>query len=294
MYIGSSNSISNRILKHFSGSPSLTIQKAILKYGPKSFDVYILEYLVSFERSYLYSREQFFLTLLGPAYNLNKILYLSSAPLSPKKVTPVDLFFNGILFFRAATLSEAALILNTSFFTLKKYYKSGTLLAGYITLKAVDLSINFVNPILTLEDLKAIRDTFSVNLKVSTHKTRGTKVYLYDLAGKLVNEFPSLTNLAIYLIVSRETLSQALNKGFIIKRAYVISKNASFPDVNSNSGTKTPKSCIICDLNGSFVHETTSIKGAAKWIGVVEGTVRERLNTGQHIIHKDLVYTKSF
>jgi group I intron endonuclease len=79
-YIGSSKNLYNRFLDYFNPkflqrksleSKSL-IYKALLNYGHESFDLEILEHCN--EKSKLRSREQYYMSLLNPEYNLRKAM----------------------------------------------------------------------------------------------------------------------------------------------------------------------------------------------------------------------------
>jgi group I intron endonuclease len=76
MYVGSSTSLSRRILFYYSLSSlkikvkgSIIIQRALLKYGYSNFSIDILEYC---EPNELISREQYYINLLNPKYNILK------------------------------------------------------------------------------------------------------------------------------------------------------------------------------------------------------------------------------
>src|ERR1700722_5372214 len=75
-YIGSSASLGNTILFYYYLSSlkrkvkgSIIIYRALLKYGYKNFSLDILEYC---EPNALFSREQYYIDLLKPEYNILK------------------------------------------------------------------------------------------------------------------------------------------------------------------------------------------------------------------------------
>ena len=76
IYIGSSKYLNKRFSKYFNLSyistvkNDLTISRALIKYGYSNFTIEILEYC---EVSDLLKREQFYLDLLKPIYNIAKI-----------------------------------------------------------------------------------------------------------------------------------------------------------------------------------------------------------------------------
>src|ERR1700728_3400298 len=77
-YVGSSVSLSNRFrfyysvssLKRVVSKESSAIYSAILKYGYKNFSLNILEYC---EKNVLIEREQYYINILKPKYNILKI-----------------------------------------------------------------------------------------------------------------------------------------------------------------------------------------------------------------------------
>jgi group I intron endonuclease len=78
-YIGSAKDLSNRLARYFRPSElvrvkSSLIHRALLSYGHNSFSVYILETCYSNE---LIIREQYYLDLLLPIYNVLKLAYSS-------------------------------------------------------------------------------------------------------------------------------------------------------------------------------------------------------------------------
>jgi group I intron endonuclease len=75
IYIGQSKDLSNRFknylnLSYLKSQPSLTINRALVKYGYSNFSLTILEYC---EISELLTREQFYFDKLKPQYNILKI-----------------------------------------------------------------------------------------------------------------------------------------------------------------------------------------------------------------------------
>jgi len=75
IYIGQSSDLSNRFKNYFNISyinskASLTINKALIKYGYSNFSLSILEYC---DKSDLRTREQFYFDKLDPEYNILKI-----------------------------------------------------------------------------------------------------------------------------------------------------------------------------------------------------------------------------
>jgi hypothetical protein len=76
-YIGYSTSLSNRFSNYYYLSSltlqvkgSIIISRALLKYGYKNFSLDIIEYC---ERDVLMKREQYYIKILNPEYNILKV-----------------------------------------------------------------------------------------------------------------------------------------------------------------------------------------------------------------------------
>ena len=82
-YIGSSKNLSNRFRQYFNLSyisqakNKLSISRALIKYGYNNFKLEILEYCEN-SKSTLLNREQHYMDLLNPIYNIDKIAGSSS------------------------------------------------------------------------------------------------------------------------------------------------------------------------------------------------------------------------
>jgi group I intron endonuclease len=77
-YIGSSIDLSNNLIRYYSLSSkinvkgSIIIYRALLKYGYSNFSLEILEYC---DINILREKEQYYIDLLRPEYNINKKYY---------------------------------------------------------------------------------------------------------------------------------------------------------------------------------------------------------------------------
>lgn len=73
LYVGSSIELSNRFTRYFNRSylksKNYVISKALLKYGYEKFSLEILEYC---DASIVLKREQYYLDLFNPIYNIAK------------------------------------------------------------------------------------------------------------------------------------------------------------------------------------------------------------------------------
>ena len=69
-YIGSSINIEKRCKTHLQGKGSIVVKSAVKKYGEKNFELIVLE---KCSKNVLIEREQYFMDILQPEYNLSKI-----------------------------------------------------------------------------------------------------------------------------------------------------------------------------------------------------------------------------
>jgi len=76
IYVGSSSNLSSRFASYFRRTltrTDLVIIRAIIKHGLDNFTLDVLEYTGSENNSFILAREQYYLDLLKPAYNMLKI-----------------------------------------------------------------------------------------------------------------------------------------------------------------------------------------------------------------------------
>jgi hypothetical protein len=144
-YIGSSKSLYNRFTKYYSwnnlNKSSRLIDKNIVKYGYLKFKLEILEYC---EPNLLLEREQFYIDLLNPKYNVYKTAgsplgykhtlktkklisnSLKNRLTNPLRIKVIDIETNTIKLFRS--ILEAANYLKVSERTLGRYKSNNKLL----------------------------------------------------------------------------------------------------------------------------------------------------------------------
>lgn len=198
-YVGSAISLSNRFTIYYSlgalkskiNKGSSAIYSALLKYGYSNFSLDILEYC---ESNVLISREQHFIDLFKPEYNILKIAG-SKLGFKHPETTKAQMRINnkGV---------------NNPFFgkrhTLDSRIKIGESLKSSVT-------INIMPKMITPE----------TRLKLST-RTRGVSIKVFDLKDNLVKEFPTITSAAKHFNVSNRTVGRYMDKdlsycGFIFK-----------------------------------------------------------------------------
>ena len=78
LYVGSSQDLARRLKQYYNFNfltkySNMNINKALLKYGYSSFSLYILEYCDGSTKENIIKREQYYIDLLKPEYNILKI-----------------------------------------------------------------------------------------------------------------------------------------------------------------------------------------------------------------------------
>lgn len=193
-YVGSSITLSKRFSIYYSlnsmkrkvNKESSAIYSAILKYGHSNFSLDILEYC---ESEVLISREQYYIDVLKPEYNILKIAG-SKLGFKHSEVTRVQMSINNTG-------------INHPFYG--KHHTQETREKIGKSLKSV-IRINSSSRFVSSE----------TRLKLSL-RTKGVKVKVFNLSNKLVNEFPTITSAAKYFGVSNRTINRILDKNIPYK-----------------------------------------------------------------------------
>jgi group I intron endonuclease len=165
---------------------SSAIYSALLKYGYNNFSLDILEYC---EPSVLINREQYYIDLLKPQYNILKI---AENRLGSKH--------------SEATIAQMSLNntgINHPFFG-KRHTDESRKTIGQ-SLKAI---------VRSKDKPKII--TVETRLKLSL-RSHGVCIKIFDESNNLVNEFPSITSAAKYFNISNRTVGRYLDKNTLYK-----------------------------------------------------------------------------
>ena len=195
-YVGSSINLSQRFTQYYSSThlrkkQSSIIYRSILKYGYIKFSLDILEYC---ESSLCLSREQYYLDILKPEYNILKI---AGSNLGSKQ-------------------SEATKI-------KKSYSKKGILNPFYgkthtdETRKKMQFSQKSLIRVNNKPRVVTIKTKFKMSLKC-----KGVSVKVFDKSNNSIKEFPTITTVAKYFGISIRTVGRYLDKnksynGFLFK-----------------------------------------------------------------------------
>ena len=224
-YIGSSINLSNRLRKYYSLNylnnklkiDNSRIYRAILKYGCNNFDLEILEYC---SKKSTISREQYYIDLFKPAYN---ILEKAGSCLGFKHSTKTLLKFKN----RDLGTGHVVSITNKENGSTKEYISiraaarsvsvSHTTLLNYININKPLKDIYLVTNI--PKSVKSNKLDLSYNVK---HKT----IKVFDSSNNFINDFSSIRSVAKYIgvdndiIISSSTISSYIKSGKLYKNKY--------------------------------------------------------------------------
>lgn len=235
-YIGSSVNLSRRFYEYYNLShlekSKMVISKALLKYGYASFSLEILEYC---DRSILLKREQFYIDLLSPEYNINpkaaSRLGTSHTPETRKKMSDAKKGSNHPLYGKTPsdeTKKRMSHALGTTIFMysldnqLLSTFTSSVAAAKYFSctfntiLKYARSRYIFKSQyILSLEPLE--------NNLNSPFKLNSTTIFVYSLDYQLLHTFSSSRAVAKHFDCSKTTIMRYVRSRNIFRGEYLLS-----------------------------------------------------------------------
>jgi group I intron endonuclease len=195
-YVGSSINLGHRFsqyysLAHLKKKEFSIIYRAILKHGYTKFSLDILEYC---ESSLCISREQYYLDLLKPEYNICKI---AGSRLGTKQSEETKI--------KIGIVQKG---MHNHFY--EKMHTDETRKKMHLSLKSIVRDNN-----------KSRVATLETKLSMSL-RCKGVNVKVYDKSNNLINEFPTITSVAKYFGLSIRTIGYYLDKdksynGYIFK-----------------------------------------------------------------------------
>jgi group I intron endonuclease len=169
------------------------IYSAILKHGYANFSLDILEYC---EVDALIKREQYYIDLLKPEYNILKVANSKLGSKHSEK-TKVKMSINNTG-------------INHPFYGKRHTYEA-----------RVNIGLSLKTIIRTNCTPKSIKTETRLKLSLRSH---GVSVKIFDSSKKLVKEFPTITSTAVYFGISNRTVSRYLNKNYSYNGYTFISK----------------------------------------------------------------------
>lgn len=201
-YVGSGLDLSKRVGDYYNKSELLRnsrpIHAALLKYGHENFSLEILEYCRADE---LIAREQYYLDLLCPEYNILKNAYsLLGFKHNPENIAK----------FKLKKISQEhknilSLVHSDKVVSQETRDKLSLVTANY----------KKNNP-LSLEAL--------ANIRAKTTEREGVPVSLLNTQTKEVIDFTTLTQAGEFLGVKRQAIRNAIKRGSLVKGLYRISE----------------------------------------------------------------------
>jgi len=188
-YIGSAINLARRLRSYFSLGTlnkellkgNSRIHSALLKYGYSNFSLDILEYC---EPNILISREQYYIDLFKPEYNILKVA-------------------GNRLGFKHSEETKVKIGINQRGANNHNYGKT----LSYETRKMISESLKSI--IRPKNKFRIVTSETRLKLSLRSH---GIPVEVYDELGNLFKKFPSMTSAALYFKVSDKTIKGYLNK----------------------------------------------------------------------------------
>jgi group I intron endonuclease len=192
-YVGSSKCLAGRFSNYYSlayikkREHSSIIYSAILKHGHKNFSLDILEYC---EPSQLIEREQFYLDLLKPEYNILKVAG-STLGFKHSEATKI----------RMSIINTGA---NHPLYGKTPNYET-----------RVKIAVNLRHSLKIKNDnnyIEGIKRNIIKNTTITKIKF-GVYVKIFDKSSKLIREFTSISSAARYLYISDRTIRTIRERG---------------------------------------------------------------------------------
>ena len=202
-YVGSGLNLSKRVGDYYKKSEltrnSRPIHAALLKYGHENFKLEILEYCKADE---LLIREQYYLDLLLPEYNILTHAYsLLGFKHSPENIAK----------FKLKKISQE-----------HKDILSLTHLGKVVSQETKDkLSLATTN----YKKNNPLSPEALANIKAKTMEREGVSVSLLNTQTNEVVDFPTLTQAGEYLGVKRQAIRNAIKRGSLVKGLYRVTEN---------------------------------------------------------------------
>jgi group I intron endonuclease len=254
-YVGSAINLNNRFrfyyclscIKRVVGKESSAIYSALLKYGYSNFKLDILEYC---DKKYIINREQYFIDILKPEYNILKIAS-SRFGLKLSKETKIAISLG--LRSRCRLISNKFLLNNKTNIKLSK--------------KTLIKSTTNVN-----NKPKVI--TSNTRSKLSL-RGQGVRVNVFDKSNNLLFKFSTIAKAALHFCVTHQTISKIFNSGI------------SYDEFIYKFEVKDIRVWVY-DSNKELIKILNNAKKVSKWCNIPPATLSNYIKSGK--LYKNKIY----
>lgn len=287
IYIGSSTSLYRRFRNYFSLEyiknvrGSSLICKALLKYGFYNFSLDILEYC---ESSDLIKREQYYIDLLKPEYNILKVAG-SNFGYKHRKDTILKMKNRVHSEKSKAKIRATANNRIITEETKAKWRVAARLRRG--VKRGIEFSINLSKVRRGIKYKSHIKYSKNINknmkyetkLKLSS-RVQGVNVRIFDRSNNFIKEFTSMTSAAKYIGVDRKTISKIFETG------------VSYDDFIYKFEIKDSRVWVY-DSNQKLIKIFSNVKKASEWSNVPFTTLSRYIKSGKLYKNKFYFYKAS-
>jgi group I intron endonuclease len=235
IYIGSATNLKTRFLQYYNQNllkriKSVYIYNALLHYGYSAFTLSILEFIditnlsTDEAKKVILEREQYFLDLLEPEYNILKIAGSSLGfKHSEESIAKMRESGKGKLLGIPKTEEHKARISET----LKGKTHSAEIIAKMSEARKGDKHPLF-GKFHSAETKAKISEshkgkTYSADTKAKMSAAQGTVIFVYDLEGTLVNKYSSARKAAINFDSTGTTILKYASSGKVFKEKWILS-----------------------------------------------------------------------
>jgi len=300
-YIGSAVNIKARLNSHYSNYRSnLLLQQAFKKYGLENFSVQILEYC---DVTVLIDREQYYLNLLSPEYNISPTAGRTTGYKHTKKtIENMSLTRKGVnhpLYGKKHSveslirMKEAQLGKTTSEETRKKMSitKGGSLIYLY-SVEEITLLRTFVSSYLAADYLKCsdttvmkyaksnyiFKDQYILSFSLLESDftptlpnfiKRGSTVFVYSLQSVLLHTFPSYTAATKFFNSTDTTIIRYIRSSKVFQDQYILSLESFKSDFIPVQANTQGSIIYVYSLNNQLLNSFTSATKAANFLVVL-------------------------
>jgi predicted transcriptional regulator len=272
-YVGSGKDLAKRLAIYYKTSELIKykrpIHQALLKYGYENFYLEILEYCTSDE---LIKREQYFIDLLEPEYNILKIAYSLAGFKHSKESIAIQkakaILDRGVAVWVWNRETDEKLVFPTQFEAGEYLGISSTWVRNAIR------KGNFIKNLYLLSNNED--ENFS---DLAIRELRKTSIKVLNIQTKEERVFYSQSEVAEFLGVTRSAISMGIKFNNTVKDIYLITNKATFSaEALGNANTLKVLNIQTNEIR-NFIKQTE----VAKFLGVSASTVTQAIKAGRKI-----------